>query len=167
MATATRAAPSLTLAGKTAADLMTPDPVSIEAGASVREAVAFLTDRGISAAPVIDEAGRPLGVLSRTDIVAYDRQKVEHVPGRDYFNETDRVNDSGERLPAGFQVEDVDRTMVREIMTPVVFDVPLKAPAELVVGEMLKRKVHRLFVVDSDGVLVGVISAMDVLRSLV
>jgi predicted transcriptional regulator len=31
---------------------------------------------------------------------------------------------------------------------------------------MLNWKVHRLFVVDRDGVLVGVISALDVLRRL-
>jgi CBS domain-containing protein len=34
-----------------------------------------------------------------------------------------------------------------------------------VVGDMLALKVHRLFVVD-DGILVGVISAFDVLRKL-
>jgi predicted transcriptional regulator len=31
---------------------------------------------------------------------------------------------------------------------------------------MLKLKVHRLFVVDENGVLVGVISALDILRHL-
>jgi CBS-domain-containing membrane protein len=31
---------------------------------------------------------------------------------------------------------------------------------------MLDRKVHRLFVIDQDGILVGVISALDVLRCL-
>jgi CBS domain-containing protein len=35
-----------------------------------------------------------------------------------------------------------------------------------VVSEMVSLKVHRLFVVDDDGILVGVISALDVLRHL-
>ena len=157
----------LVLQPRTAEELMTPDPVSIEADAPVREATALLTDRGIGAAPVIDEAGRPLGVLSRTDIVSFDRQRVEHVPaGREYYNETDRVSPAGERLGSGFEVEDVDHTPVRELMTPVVFSVPLHTPAELVVRELLERKIHRVFVVDHDGVLVGVISATDVLRHL-
>jgi CBS domain-containing protein len=41
----------------TASDLMTPSPVSLREDATVHEAVALLTDRGISAASVIDEAG--------------------------------------------------------------------------------------------------------------
>src|SRR5262249_21708562 len=61
-------ATQLTLTAETAADLMTPNPVSIRDVATVREAVALLTDKGFSAAPVIDQAGRPIGVLSRADI---------------------------------------------------------------------------------------------------
>src|SRR5438270_1368925 len=56
-----------------ARDLMTPNPVSIRGGATVPEVLAFLTDTGFSAAPVIDEAGRPVGVVSRTDVVVYER----------------------------------------------------------------------------------------------
>src|SRR5438132_13949757 len=54
----------LRLHAATAADLMMPDPVSIRADASLKEAIALLIDRGFSGAPVIDEAGRPIGVLS-------------------------------------------------------------------------------------------------------
>ena len=51
-------------------------------------------------------------------------------------------------------------------MTPVVFAVSSEVPARRVVGDMLGLKVHRVFVVDVGGVLVGVISALDVLRHL-
>jgi CBS domain-containing protein len=60
----------------------------------------------------------------------------------------------------------VDKTEVRDLMTPVVFSVHLEAPASKVVEEMLTLKVHRLFVVDEIGVLVGVITALDVLRHM-
>src|SRR5262245_45799710 len=72
--------PRLVLRGDTAAELMTPNPVSLAAAASVKEAAAFLTDHHFSAAPVIDNAGRPIGVLSRSDIVIHDREKAEFVP---------------------------------------------------------------------------------------
>jgi CBS domain-containing protein len=52
------------------------------------------------------------------------------------------------------------------MMTPTVFTVRLEAPAAQVVEDMLALRVHRLFVVDDDGVLVGVITATDVLRHL-
>ena len=71
---------SLTLNAATAADLMTPNPLSIRQNATVKEAAAFLSDRGISAAPVIDDAGRAVGVLSRADIVVHHRQEAQFVP---------------------------------------------------------------------------------------
>jgi CBS domain-containing protein len=157
----------LTLWAETAADLMTPNPLSIGADAPVKEAVAFLTDKGFSAAPVIDDAGRPIGVLSRSDILVHDREKVEYVPTvPEYYEKTELTTRSGENLRNGFQVENVDRTWVRDLMTPVVFSVTPETPVRRVVEEMLALKVHRLFVVGGDGVLVGVISALDVLRNL-
>jgi CBS domain-containing protein len=51
-------------------------------------------------------------------------------------------------------------------MTPAIFSVAPDTAASRVVEEMLALKVHRLFVVDSDGTLVGVITALDVLRHL-
>ena len=51
-------------------------------------------------------------------------------------------------------------------MTPAVCAVRPDAPARLVMEEMALLRVHRLFVTDADGVLVGVISASDVVRHL-
>jgi CBS domain-containing protein len=161
------ALPRLILGAQTATDLMTPNPVSIQADASLKEAVAFLTDKGFSAAPVIDEAGRPVGVLSRADILVHDREKVEYVPTAAECWEKDDWNErSGERLGNDFQVENVDRTRVSDVMTPIVFSVTPKASAGKVVADMLGLKIHRLFVVDDVGILIGVISALDVLRHL-
>jgi CBS domain-containing protein len=84
----------------------------------------------------------------------------------DYYHRAELTARTGESLPAGFQVEHVDRTMVRDLMTPAVFAVSPESSAAEVVREMLALKVHRLFVVDTCGVLVGVISALDVLRHL-
>jgi CBS domain-containing protein len=57
------APPALVLAARTAEELMVPNPISLRDDATVPEAVALMTDRGFSAAPVIDEAGHPVGVL--------------------------------------------------------------------------------------------------------
>ena len=125
----------------TASDLMTPSPVSLREHATVHEAVALLTDRGISAAPVIDEAGQPVGVLSLADIVVHDRE-------------------------SGFHGERPDLTRVRDMMPPVVFSVAPDASAKRVVEDLVALNVHRLFVVGTDGVLTGVISALDELKHL-
>ena len=64
---------ALTLKAQTAADLMTEHVVSIPEDAPLHEAIAVLIDRGFSGAPVINEAGRPVGVISRSDILVHDR----------------------------------------------------------------------------------------------
>jgi CBS domain-containing protein len=166
--TATRPIPSrLTLQADTAADLMSPNPMSIRAHATVAEAIAVLTDRGYSAAPVIDEAGRAVGVLSRADILVHDREHMTHLrPGPDRDALTDRLRARHGVLPEGFALEEVDPTLVADIMTPVVFSVSPESPAKKVIEQMLAMHVHQLFVVDHQQALIGVITSLDVLRHL-
>jgi CBS domain-containing protein len=162
MSVRTKAPPQMFLEAGSAEDLMTPNPISINASASVQEAVAMLTDRGFSAAPVIDDAGRPVGVLSRTDLLVHDREKGSSVP----LENTTEWDIPPRRSREGFGVEVVDPTRVRDIMTPVVFTVMLDTPTRQVIEQMLALRVHHLFVVDEERALVGVISPLDVLRQL-
>ena len=46
-------------------DLMTPDPASVRHGITVREAAAFLEDRGIGAVLVVNDDGRAVGGAGR------------------------------------------------------------------------------------------------------
>jgi CBS domain-containing protein len=126
-----------------AADLMSPNPVSLNADALVSEAIAVMTQRGFSAAPVIDEAGRPVGVLSRSDLLVHERELFQSP------------------APAGG-----GPARVRDIMTPAIFSVPLHLPADRVVEQLLTLDVHQLYVVDESQSLVGVVTAHDVLRRL-
>jgi len=157
---------TLILTANTAEDLMTANPISIREDANIREALLLFTEKGFSAAPVIDDAGRPVGVLSQSDIVIHDREKVDCVsPIPDYFNRSNLRTHDGEKL-SGFQVEQVDTTTVGEMMTPAVFSVSANTPSYQVIEQMLALNVHRLFVVDVNQTLIGVISALDILRRL-
>jgi CBS domain-containing protein len=159
-ATKAKASASAPLAGRTARDLMTPNPVSIHGGATIPEVIAFLTDSGFSAAPVIDETGRPIGVVSRTDVVVYDRARV--ASAKDVPPYYDRVD----LAAVASRAAATDGAAVRasDIMTPAIFAVAPETPAAEVAGQMVDLNVHRLFVVDHDNVLIGVISALDLLR---
>lgn len=141
----TMAKPSLNmrvqLDDMTANDLMTTCPVSIRSTATVDEAIRFMADKGISGAVVIGESGRPVGVLSITDVLIHQREHQGRGP------------DGPPRL-------------VHEIMTPAVFTVRPDTPAQQVSDQMVALNVHRLFVVDDAEVVVGVISALDILRHL-
>jgi CBS domain-containing protein len=67
-------------------DLMTPNPVSVRHGVSVREAGAFLADRGIGAALVVDDAGRAVGVISRSDVLLAVEAGVDGAPVREVMS---------------------------------------------------------------------------------
>jgi CBS domain-containing protein len=116
-------------------DLMTPNPVSVRHGITVRQAAMFLAERGIGAAPVVNDAGRAVGVLSRSDVLL--------------------------AVTAG-----VDGAPVREVMTPSVIGVRPDATALEACDRMVRHLVRRVFVLDGEGVPVGVVSTTDLLRGL-
>ena len=162
MTRATIPAPSpLVLDAQTAEELMAPNPISLRVDATIPEAVAVMTDRGFSAAPVIDEAGRPVGVLSRTDVLVHEREQVRHALPADDVSAED-----GRSQHEGFSIEIADSTRVGEIMTPTIFTVNMTTSAADAVKRMCDLKVHQLFVVDDDDSLVGIISALDIVRRL-
>jgi CBS domain-containing protein len=152
ISTSNRMKQPLMLQARTAADLMTTNPQSLRQDATVAEAAAFLSTRGFSAAPVIDEAGRPVGVVSRTDLLTHHGQKA--------------VCLLAAPLGRGAGPEPGGEAPVLNVMTPAIFCVHADTPAEKVVDKMLALNVRRLFVVGDEDVLVGVVSAFDVLRGL-
>ena len=156
--------PHMTLAADTAAELMSPNPISLQRDASVHEAIALMTDRNFDAAPVIDERGRPVGVVTISDIIVHDREYARFLKTGDMTARSDAAVHA--RLPEDLGIEIVDRTSVAEIMTPTVFTVVSETPVPEVVRKMLDLKVHHLFVADREGTLIGVISACDILRCL-
>jgi CBS domain-containing protein len=133
----------LTLSATTAADLMTPSPFSLREEATVAEALACLTDRCIGGVPVIDAAGRLVGVLAESDLIVHAHE----------CNAT-----------AGPKSE--TRATVRDIMTPTVYTLETSAPATKVIEHMRALNIHRIFLVDPDGTMMGVVTALDLLRHL-
>lgn len=148
----------LSLRAETARELMTPNPLSIHDTATAQEAADFLYKHHITGAPVVDVAGRPVGVISMTDLVWFQRAKDGHFPSPHeiYYRDVPAKRAAGQTLT---------RT-VRELMTPAVFSVKPETPVREVLDEMYRSQVHRLFVIDSDGTLIGVVAAFDVIRDL-
>jgi len=154
----------LAIAPCTVCDLMTDNPLSISSAATAQDAVKLLTDHQFSAAPVIDEVGHPVGVISRTDLV--DRlMRGDHLCSleENWFDCESIVGkkamESGEYL-----AHNMAYITVGEIMSPTVISVSTTDPIDKAVKLMLAKEIHRLFVVDKDGILVGVLSPFDILR---
>lgn len=56
-------------AGRTARELMTPDPVTLSPQDHVLRAETLIRDTGVNVLPVVDAAGRLLGEVTRRDIL--------------------------------------------------------------------------------------------------
>ncbi len=127
--------------GTTVGDLMTPDPITIDEGSTVDEAVRLLEESEVTGLPVVDRDGLLVGVISQTDIVR--ARAVDHL---------------WQRWP-GLRVRHLmhapaltaDRTMT------------MAEAAEI----MERAHVHRLVVVDDDQARpIGVVSTTDLVRAL-
>lgn len=137
-------------------EVMNFNPLSIQDDADLNYATSFLIDRNVTDVPVTNAKGRAVGVLSMTDLLrhAQQQQAVNCVE----FN----FNSIGE-----LEFKQVDLTArVRDVMSRTIDAINVMAPLSDVLEIMLQKKVNRLFVTDTGGTPVGVISSFDVLKRI-
>ncbi len=144
-----------------ARDIMTKEVLTVQPQTSVRELAALLLERKISGAPVVDEAGKVLGVVTESDLI-FQNKKV-HLPTAvailDAFVFLESPGKMEEELKkmAGAKVGDI---CSRQLIT-VAPETVLEEIATL----MAEKKVHTLPVIE-DGDLVGVIGKSDIIRTI-
>lgn len=120
-------------------NLMTIDPVVIDADAPASEAERLLKTYRVTGLPVV--TGRTTtGVISQTDLLT--------------------ARSSG--LISG----NWDRMLVRHLMTTPAVVVHTATSVEHAARLMVSRHIHRLVVVDDDDTPIGVLSSLDLLRVL-
>ena len=146
----------------TASDLMTRKILTVAPDWSVGRLMEFLTDNSISGAPVVSDDGKPIGVVSLTDI-ARNGTVAERTTGQAPHQYYRRLEDfvAPEEVRR-FRVERDAEVTVRDIMTPMVFAVDEDATAQEVAEMMITGRIHRVFVKQSNK-LTGVITSMDLL----
>jgi len=147
-----------------AQDIMNPEVMTVREDLTVTELAAFLTDQEISGAPVENEHGKLVGVVSVTDIVRAtssggERYAPDHDPGFYVRGWEDRLE--AEDLE-GFHFDD-EGLLVRDIMTPSVFAVEATTPIRDVARSMMDSHLHRMLVTLNDKV-VGIVSTSDMLQ---
>jgi predicted transcriptional regulator len=118
-------------------DLMTREVFTLPATLSVDEAAWALMHRGVSGAPVRDEEGHLVGVISTSDLVDPERGDT-----------------------------DSEVRTVGDVMTPAMLALDAEDDAADAVQMMAAHGIHRVVVVDAAGSLVGIVTPMDFLRRL-
>jgi CBS domain-containing protein len=142
-----------------AKDIMTAEVATVGPDASVRDIAALLLERRISATPVVDGAGKLLGIVSEGDLMR--RQDIGTAGRRSWW--LDLITSSESRAAEyvkshGVTANDV---MSRDIVT-VAPDTSIGKIAET----LERHHIKRVPVVDG-GKLVGIVSRADLLRALV
>lgn len=137
-----------------ARDIMQPGVVTVGLETQLRELVQLLTKRKISGVPVVDEEGRPAGVVSLTDVASYVGQSWvrSRAPG------TLSV-DWEQQLQNG-----LGEVAVSEIMSPFVYYAEGQANLLELSHLMLEHHIHRILIVDGEAI-VGIVSSLDIIAA--
>jgi CBS domain-containing protein len=109
----------------------------------VAEAIVSLADAHISGMPVVDGAGRVIGIVSSTDVLGAEAEAGDP-PARQAL---------------------LENTTVREIMTPRPYTIAPDEDVREAACQMLYADVHRLFVAEGDKI-VGIITTTDIVRAV-
>jgi CIC family chloride channel protein len=125
------------------AELMQRNVRTVGSDATVADAIVSLADGHVSGMPVVDGAGKVIGVLSTTDLLTAEAE----------------AGDAAARQSL------LENTPVRDIMTPRPFTVEPGEDVREAARQMLYADVHRLFVAEGDKV-VGIISTTDIVRAV-
>jgi CBS domain-containing protein len=140
----------------TAADVMTPDPITVREDWTLGAAADVLARHGISGAPVLDRDGDLVGVISVTDLAHAGaiRRRSEMRDAEFYRTELEPV-----RARAAVEPE----MHVVEAMTPTVIDAPEDLPVARLAAIMIDLHVHRV-IITRDRRPVGIVTSTDLLR---
>jgi CBS domain-containing protein len=137
----------------TVKDVMTTRVIWVHQDASFREMAAALREHRVSAFPVVDEAGKVIGVVSEADMLAKEALDSERagMPGMITGILRRKEQEKARGITAG------------DLMTHPAVTVTPDDTVEHAARLMYTRKVKRLPVVDAAGHLVGIVSRADLL----
>jgi CBS domain-containing protein len=144
---------------------MQSDVLAVDADWPLDKLAGFLVENSISGAPVTDEKGELVGVVSLTDLVRHNSMTEKDTESGDthdvYLYELERHMSHEEMRVFHTQYE--SPVQVREIMTPMIFRVSEDDSLQSVADTMLKGRIHRVFVT-SGNMLTGIVTALDMLQ---
>ena len=145
-----------------ARDIMTPEVITVSPQTTIGEVAKLLDRHRLSGLPVVDEAGRLVGVITQSDLVERARD-LELPPGINLL-EIHVFLESPHHLLK--RLEKMLGATVEQVMTPKPYTISPDTPVSEIAALMERKKVHTLPVLE-DGKLVGIVGKIDVIRALV
>lgn len=151
-------------------EVMNPHPVLLQEEMSIKDAVHTMLDANIAGAPVVNSAGRIVGVLTEADVIWKGAGKPEEhfiIPPV-YIGAFDaflflRDNKAFEEETHKILARTVKDAMINK---DKVFTVKPSALMSDAAQLMLHNDVNLLPVVEEDGSVVGIVTRHDILRGI-
>jgi len=138
-------------------DLMTRDPVTITADTGLEQVIEVFLSRGMSHLPVVDEDGRAIGMVSKTDLV-----RDAHVRGDTEVSQEPGTKARGIRyIEADAHVHEVGG-LARDVMTPIAVSLPETASVADAAHVIASGQLHAVLIAGDDGRVVGLVSSVDI-----
>lgn len=144
----------------TAADILRTPVRTLPADTTLREAAALLGAWQVSGAPVVDENGALVGIVSESDLLSEARKRAG-LPRTAAFGVWLPVEDALRRI-----YHDGANLLVREVMTADVLTATPDTPVDELGALLVKRRINRIPIMSEDGALVGIVTREDVLRAI-
>lgn len=133
-------------------EIMSRRLVMVRADTSIEALARLLVEHGLHAAPVVDADGLLVGMVSEADLVRAEL-------GRDDAHESPPPE-----LGSGYQVAELARATVGDVLEHRVHTLPENAPVSHAIGALATDGGQAVPVVSADGVIVGLVTMEDVMR---
>jgi CBS domain-containing protein len=150
----------------TARDIMQTRVVTLSPDAPLRAIQSLFVEEGIHGAPVVDEEGAVVGVVSSTDLLRAASEDADTSPAEPvYFRyDLDLHGADWGRAPADLR-ERLPDAVAADIMSTEILAVAPETPVSGVARVLRENAVHRVLVIE-DGELCGIVSVMDLIALL-
>lgn len=150
----------------TARDIMQTRLVSVSPDAPLRTVQRVFVEEGIHGAPVVDEEGTVVGIVTSMDLLRAAAEEPDASPAAPaYFRyDLDLHGFDWERAPADLQ-ERLPDLVAADVMTADILSVAPDTPVSGIARVLRENAIHRVLVIE-DGELRGIVSAMDLIALL-
>lgn len=145
----------------TAREIMTRDVVTVRPDTSLKELASKFVETRFGNMPVVDESGVLIGIISETDLI--EQQKPLHIPTVMALFDGVFYLDSEKRFKE--QVDRVTATTVGELCNKKLVTCSPETTVREIAALMSRHKIHLVPVVEG-GKMVGVVSRLDMIRSM-